>query len=176
MRARANNLLLTGVPGCGKTTVIEKVVCTLGRACVRGFLTREIRERGARRGFSIETFDGASAILSHVDSKRGPRIGRYRVDVEALDEMVDGSLADDGTDAIMIIDEIGKMECLSGKFREAVLALLASPRIVVATIALRASGFIARVKSMDSIALWEVTGPSRDEMPARITDWIDSVR
>ena len=44
-------LLLTGVPGVGKTTVIRKVADALAARRVRGFLTREMRSRGRRVGF-----------------------------------------------------------------------------------------------------------------------------
>jgi len=59
------NILITGPPGSGKTTLIEKVVSRTGLP-VTGFLTREIRERGVRVGFFIETCDGQQEILAHI--------------------------------------------------------------------------------------------------------------
>jgi nucleoside-triphosphatase THEP1 len=44
----ARHLLLTGVPGVGKTTVIRRVVESLGDRPMRGFLTDEIRHGGRR--------------------------------------------------------------------------------------------------------------------------------
>ena len=40
------NLLLTGPPGCGNTTVLERVVEHLGDHRLAGFLTLELREHG----------------------------------------------------------------------------------------------------------------------------------
>src|SRR6266480_93311 len=50
-------VLLTGRPGCGKTTLIKRVVNELAQPA-GGFYTEEIRERGERVGFKIITLDG----------------------------------------------------------------------------------------------------------------------
>jgi nucleoside-triphosphatase THEP1 len=66
-------LLLEGRPGAGKTTAVARVV-ELVRAdggSVTGFLTRELRERGERVGFALETLDGRRGMLAHV-RVRGP--------------------------------------------------------------------------------------------------------
>jgi len=46
-----NNLLLTGHPGCGKTTVLERALEHLGDLRLAGFVTLELREHGQRVGF-----------------------------------------------------------------------------------------------------------------------------
>lgn len=69
------NLLITGRPGSGKTTLIERLLQSF-TAGAGGFLTREIRERGVRRGFRIETLDGESDVLAS-DRVHGPvRVGK----------------------------------------------------------------------------------------------------
>src|SRR6266404_765058 len=79
------NLLITGPPGIGKTTVLERVIACLPPAAATGFLTRPLRARGVRQGFVIETLDGRSALLASVRFDAGPRVGRYRVRIAALD-------------------------------------------------------------------------------------------
>src|SRR2546428_13245635 len=79
------NLLITGPPGIGKTTVPERVTACLPPAAAPGFVTRELRARGVRQGFVIETLDGRSALLASVRFDAGPRVGRYRVHLAALD-------------------------------------------------------------------------------------------
>ena len=49
--ARPHILLLTGVPGIGKTTVIRDVARVLPAGSLRGFCTQEMREHGRRTGF-----------------------------------------------------------------------------------------------------------------------------
>ena len=172
MIRRGTNLLLTGAPGCGKTTAIGKVLGSLGRERATGFLTREIRESGERKGFVIEATDGTSATLAHVARSSGPKVGRYRVDVEALETITRTSLTRPPAKAVAIIDEIGRMECCSQTFKDAVIELIESPAIVVATIARRGGGFIARVKSHPGIEIIEITHSNREGIPDRVLDWI----
>jgi nucleoside-triphosphatase THEP1 len=42
---KAKNILLTGPPRCGKSTLVEKLVARIKRP-VTGFFTREVREGG----------------------------------------------------------------------------------------------------------------------------------
>jgi nucleoside-triphosphatase len=46
------NILITGPPGCGKSTLIEKIVNRIERP-VTGFFTREIKKEGRRVGYSV---------------------------------------------------------------------------------------------------------------------------
>jgi nucleoside-triphosphatase len=162
------NLLLTGIPGIGKTTVLRKVAERISGVELRGFLTDEIRVEGKRVGFAIETFDGDSAILAHVDIPSRYRVGRYRVDVETLDRVVERVLRSDSGDVVYLIDEIGKMECFSRKFVDAVSKLLDSHCAILATIARKGGGFIEQVKGRPDVEIWEVTQANRDDLPQRI--------
>src|SRR5207245_11078155 len=119
-------LLITGVPGVGKTTVMRRVKGLLAGRRMRGFLTDEIRsERGERLGFQIETLDGQAARLAGVGLRSPNQVGRYGVDLDALDAVAVPALAPE-EGAVYLIDEIGKMECLSGAFTDAVARLLDS--------------------------------------------------
>ncbi len=60
------NLLLTGSPGCGKTTVLKRVAEHLGDLRLAGFLTLELREHGQRVGFEAVGLGGSRVILAHV--------------------------------------------------------------------------------------------------------------
>jgi len=167
-------LLLTGVPGVGKTTVLRRVKDRLAGRQLRGFLTDEIRSsRGERLGFRIETLDGRTARLAGVGLRSTDRVGRYGVDVGALDAVAVPALAlEEG--AIYLVDEIGKMECLSRAFTDAVARLLDSTRPLIATVAQRGTGFIAEVKGHPRAELREVTRGNRETMPERIVSWLDA--
>ena len=56
----ARNILVTGPPRSGKSTLIERVVEGLERPAT-GFITVEIRERNRRVGFAIATLAGGIA-------------------------------------------------------------------------------------------------------------------
>ena len=166
-------LLITGVPGCGKTTIVKKVAAALASKRIRGFVTSELRERGRRAGFEISTFAGDKRLLAHIDIDSPHRVGRYGVDVEALEAIVDEALCPEDAVDVFLIDEIGKMECFSKKFCAAMRLLLDSRKPLVATVGLRGGGFITEVKARDDAEVWTVTTANRNEMPRQIVQWLE---
>jgi len=160
----AENLLLTGRPGIGKTTLVRRVVERLGRPA-GGFYTRELRQRGRRVGFEIETLTDEVAILAHVDIQSRYRVGRYGVDVEALERVgVPAVRAAVQRGWLVVIDEIGKMELYSAAFKAAVLEALDSPVPVLATITQSRHPWAERVKQRSDVHLIEVTRENRDAL------------
>jgi nucleoside-triphosphatase len=167
-----NALILTGVPGCGKTTIMKKVAAALTGRQIRGFVTGELRQHGRRVGFEISSFAGDNRLLAHIDIDSRHRVGRYGVDVEALDAIVDDALTLDDAADVYLVDEIGKMECFSTKFCTAMRKLLDSGRPLVATVGLRGGGFVAEVKARNDVDIWTVTNANRNEMPHEIVRWL----
>ena len=70
----------------------------------------------------------------------------------------------DPTTSLVIIDEIGKMECLSDKFRRLLKETLNSEKFVIATVALKGSGLIAEVKRRDDIKVFEITQSNKGNL------------
>ncbi len=167
MMNRHLRLLLTGPPRCGKTTIVRKVVERFpGRAA--GFYTREVREKGERVGFEILTLDGNVAWLSHVALPGPHRVGKYGVSLKNLHRVALPALdVAPGID-LVVVDEIGKMECLSPLFVEALERLWAAPVALLLTVAAKGSGYIQRVKEKPGLTLIAVTPANRDELPGRI--------
>lgn len=165
-------LLLTGAPGVGKTTVMRRVAEALGEHHGAGFLTDEIRVRGERRGFRLVTLDKREWIFAHVDLPKEARVGKYGVDIAALDAAAAAELALRPDIEVYLVDEIGRMECLSPRFISAMQDLLSSGRVVIATIARHGEGFIRAVKARPDCVLWEVTRENRDRLPAQVLAWL----
>jgi nucleoside-triphosphatase len=163
------NILLSGVPGIGKTTVIVKLAEMLGDKAV-GFYTSEIRAEGKRVGFSIRSLDGFESILAHVDIRSKYRVGRYGVDLEGLERAICGieMAMEAGGKRYILIDEIGKMELFSERFREFVTKALDSPLPVVATIFHRPHPFCDLIKARDDVRIVEVTVGNRDGLPRKL--------
>jgi nucleoside-triphosphatase len=168
MKSVRKNILLTGRPGVGKTTLIKKLSDALGPFHPAGFYTDEIREGSVRKGFELVSLDGRKQILSHVDVKGLFRVGKYGVDIvgfEAFLKVIDFLSPAVG---LIIVDEIGKMECLSDKFRTLLRKILNSDKSLIATIALRGGGIIAEIKGQRETTLWEVTSQNRDSILSEV--------
>ena len=164
MKSKSVKILLTGLPGCGKTTAIIKIIANLDPEKIAGFYTQEIRENNTRKGFSWTRLDGASGILAHVDIKGPLRVGRYGVDVAGFEKSVVPILSIEQTDVgLFVLDEIGKMECLSKKFVAVVRRLFASDRSVLATVAQKGTGLISEVKNYPDAKLFNLTAQNRDK-------------
>ena len=163
-------VLLTGRPGSGKTTLIKRVVNELARPA-GGFYTEEIRERGARVGFKIVTTDGKEALLAHVDFKSTERLGKYGLDLSALETMAVAALRTAArARQLVVIDEIGPMEIRSPIFREAVNEALESGTPVLATITARSFRFTDAIKKRPDVTLIEVRPNNRDQFVTELAD------
>jgi nucleoside-triphosphatase len=169
------NLLLTGPPRVGKTTLVLRVLASLPPvAC--GFITRELRRDGERTGFTVETLAGETGVLAHVDVRTRYRVGRYRVDLAAFEALALPAIDPARASApLIVIDEIGKMECFSARFRELVVAALESDRAVLATIALHGDRFIEGLKARPDVTLLPVTPHNRDGLADQVISWAREV-
>ena len=167
----AENILLTGPPGVGKTTLIMRVIEKIKNRGVGGFYTEEIREKGVRTGFKILTLDGNEGILSHVDHDSRVRVGRYRVNIDDLENIAVKSILDSlGKDTI-IIDEVGRMELVSEKFRDAVMKALDTGR-VLGTIRLGRDEFTEKIRMRVDTEIIAVTFQNRDSLVSELVEKI----
>ena len=158
------NILITGLPGVGKTTLIRKLSEALTTLHPTGFYTSEIREEGLRKGFELISLEGSKGLLSHIDTQSPHRVGKYSVDVKGFEDFLDAIPFFNPSIHLIIIDEIGKMECFSEKFEKLLGKILDSQKLVIATIALKGSGLIAETKGREDIKIFEVTKKNRDSL------------
>ena len=126
-------VLVTGRPGVGKTTLTLRVVDALRERGhdPAGFVTGEIRRGGRRTGFTVTGLRSGAEHLLAVDGGPGPRVGRYGVDVDAFESVALNEL-EAGLDlaAVLVADEIGKMELLSVRFCDLLPAVFEARRLL----------------------------------------------
>ncbi|MDI6826110.1 MAG: NTPase [Candidatus Aenigmarchaeota archaeon] len=131
-------IFISGPPRSGKSTVLMKVIDILKKKGLKvgGFITPEIRVRGKRIGFKVvDIHSNAEGILANVDQKTGPRLGKYRVNIPDFERVALGALdfAVNECD-ICVVDEIGKLEFFSEKFREKIIEILKFQKPVIAVL------------------------------------------
>jgi len=168
---RPRHILISGLPGVGKTTLIREVAKRLAEFEPAGFYTQEIRNKsGVREGFQLVTLCGRTLVLSHISQPGPNRVGRYGVDIAGFEQLLAELDLGHAQSRLIIIDEIGKMECFSRRFTEDMTGLLDSPKTLIATIALKGAGFIRRVKDRPDCRLIMVTRENRDRLTEELAD------
>ena len=194
----ATNALVTGPPRSGKTTALERTVSRLREDgyAVGGLSSPERREAGQRVGFDIvDVASGERAVMARVDSEEseadgasngrgepresgvpGPSVGKYTVDVSAVDRLAGAALpsAVDDADCVMI-DEIAPMQLESDRFVRETTRALESSTPVLAAIKLDATdGFLGAVKNRSDTERFVVEPDARDALPETLAAWVRS--
>ena len=167
-------LLLTVNPGVGKKTVLMKVVNALKERgiCVGGMISREVREGGTRVGFEIlDLSSGRHGWLAHVNQKKGPQVGKYRVNIEDLNAIGAQAITKAVEKCeVIAIDEVGPMELFSERFKEAVRKTLESHKLVLAVVHWKAQDtLINEATKREDAETTSVTLENRENLHKQIT-------
>ncbi|XP_055686658.1 cancer-related nucleoside-triphosphatase [Lutzomyia longipalpis] len=176
-----NLILITGVPGVGKTTIFRKIADDLQgmKVPIMGFYTEEVRNGlGGRVGFDLVTFDGQRGILARPSKtsalasfKRLHKLSRYSVDIESLDQIALPILSSNNIDPLLMIDEIGKMELFSTQFQDRIIKITEDLRLgrrcMIATIPItsrHSNNIIENLRKIDDCAVFEITKANRNSI------------
>ena len=173
MWLRHAKTLITGKPGVGKTTLVQKIIKQMGSINMAGFYISEIRSTGSRLGFELLGLNGVRRTLAHVDIDSQYRVGKYGVDKDGFENFLATLDLLNPYVELIVIDEIGKMELFSIFFRNLVCDALKADKQVLATIALKGNDFIHEIKQRLDIHLLEVTHSNRDRLPEAIVEGIE---
>ncbi|MCQ8904506.1 MAG: NTPase [Methanothermobacter sp.] len=163
-------ILITGRPGSGKSTMVGRLRDYLeGKGLsVGGIITPEVRVGGSRWGFEVvDIASGRRALLASLETE-GPRIGRYGVNLAAMDELAVPAIRRSlDEDECLVIDEIGPMELKSQEFRRAVDEALNSDVLLIAAVHRRT---LQSIKKREDIRVFVVDPEKRDRVYGRIID------
>lgn len=179
-------LLLTGEPGIGKSTALQKVLAEVGPAVFAGFVADERRRDGERCGFDIAMLDGRRGTLASIESDSPIRVGganaagmpRYGVELEFLESVAMPELLkviDGESPRIVVVDEIGPMQLYSDVFRSAIADLVESDVIVVGTIVLRSVPWTDQLKARDNVETFLLTKQNRNSMASMMALYVRSL-
>ena len=177
-------ILLTGRPGVGKTTIVNRIHEHYSKNGFKivGLTTREVREGGARTGFMItDLASGQEGWLAKKDAGTGPRVGAYVVVSDELEKIGVTALERSVREAadLVIIDEIGPMEMTSASFRRNISKVLNGRKAVVATLKF-GSRYPEVENTRKNSVQWEITKENRESIYQRlirqVDDWIGNSR
>jgi nucleoside-triphosphatase len=165
--------LLTGQPGTGKTSLIKQAIAEMkGKA--GGFYTEEIRSQGVRQGFRLVTLDGQTATLAHTSFHSPYRVSKYGVDIDSFDKVGVSTLNRAAQECdLVVVDEIGKMELFSAKFREAVLNILNIGKRLLGTIMLTSNPYADAIKRQPQVNVITVTRTNHQQVLEELQNWLN---
>lgn len=167
------NIMLTGYPRVGKTTAIMKFLEKTKKKCA-GFYTEEIKSKNGRReGFKIVGIStGKEGTLAHINVESFRKVGKYFVDFEGFEAVALPEMEMEKKVDVVIIDEIGKMELFSSKFKFQLMHNLNLGN-VLATITKKGGGnYVELLKKRVDIELIEITRQNRDEVVKELLERI----
>jgi nucleoside-triphosphatase len=168
-------LFITGSPGTGKTSLLLKTIEVLRARgwSIGGMVSREVRSCGTRVGFEILDLNSSGrGWLAHVNQKYGPMVGKYRVNLEDLDNIGAEAVANAVEIAhVVVIDEIGPMELCSKRFKEVVKRVAESGKLVIGTVHWRAKDkLIEEIKGREDAEIYKVTYENRGNLHEMIVE------
>lgn len=173
MDVKIKNIFITGLPGVGKTTLIKEIVRIFPDK-FGGFYTEEIRDSNDQRvGFKIITFSNKEGILAHVDFKSKFKVSKYGVDVKTFEDVgVDAMVDALNSKEVIVIDEIGKMECFSALFKNVLIKCLESDKKVLATIKYHPDEFIDKVKKVPNSKIFTLNRGNFERIKSEVIKWL----
>lgn len=172
MRSRPSNLILSGLPRIGKTTVVQKLLAIFERD-FGGYYTQAL-EKTFRSGYRLVTVSGRERIpslLPLIQQFDAPNLMGLRPDelrhgaCQALEQALERH-------ALLIIDEVGRLETWVPEIRDLVRRCLDAPQLVVATMPARPEdlpdgvdlGFLDEIRSRDDVEMHSVTAANRSSL------------
>lgn len=168
---------LTGVPRSGKTETVKKLIESLKKEgyTIGGVIMENIVQKNQIVGIelvNVATGEKVKIIGPEFESKQkyegmGINIeGIETVGVRAIEQALESA-------DIIVIDEIGKFDFESPKFKEIVKKALDSRKIMIITLHKKSRAVLLQdIRRRDDIRILEVTSLNRGLMPLKIMNYI----
>ena len=162
----ALRIAVTGSPGVGKSTLVQKVVQSSGLKA-GGMLAHDKRIKDRRVGFEIlDLGTGITGMLAD-ETGTGPQLGKYKVRIDDLDNIGARAIENALKSDLIVVDEIGPMELSSRRFVAAVERALSSDRPMLVVLHEWSQHILAR-KVRKSFKVITVTRENRNSLVKEI--------
>lgn len=169
-------MLITGIPGVGKTTLIKQILSEYKKIKFAGFYTQEVRKKGRRTGFQLVWIpQNTMEILSSVNLNTPYKLGKYRVNKDVMDEVALRIQKLQNID-VLILDEIGPMELFSTKFKGVVIDILHKENLpVLGTIQMKLLGKLKEWGVENKVIVKELTRGNFESVYKECVYWLASL-
>jgi nucleoside-triphosphatase THEP1 len=155
------NILITGTPKSGKSTLLRKIISTQPNKV--GFITTEIRNDNGRVGFELETHKGIKSVLAHIDFNTPHQVSKYFIDIKNLEKIIPQV-------------EIGQMQLLSSDFEKLVKKYLDAENTLISTLsAVYQNGFTDSIRQRKDVYIVEISEDNRAEKEVFINQLIKKI-
>lgn len=162
---KTKHFFITGLPFVGKTTALLRIVQSLDHAY--GCVTQAVKLEGKRTGLNIITSPQHIYKVASSSSVSAHRIGKYSVDITALNGAIQEILNHKEQTRYIYLDEIGTLFCQSAFFINTVRSLFES-HILIGVIAKKGHPFIKEIHQRPDCCFMEITADNRDDIPNAI--------
>lgn len=187
MEDKIKNIFIAGLPKSGKTTLIKKVV-SLYSSKIRGFYTEEIiGQKNERVGFKIVNTTNeekifaikhnAKNIIPDYSLHKIQHYKKYDIFEDVLEEIAIEYIENFLTkkEFVIVIDEIGAMECLSKKFCSLVTKIISLQKPLIATLRYNTHPFIDDIKKIGNSKMFVLERNNHNVIFDEIEQWIKNI-
>jgi len=161
------NILLTGKPGIGKSTVLEKIITSFAPPEISGCITQEIRDSsGDRIGFVSQGIGKNTreiCIAHSLDIDSDVCVGKYNIDITAVKNTM-SFVKKKLTTQLVVIDEIGRIQSKAAGVIDGIYDLFQNNKnhIILSTIVYDDESFARPFKENLSNILLKVSLENRE--------------
>lgn len=169
-----NNILITGMPKSGKSTLIKNIIANLPNTV--GCIATEVKKDNERIGFDIVTSANTHATLARIGLDTPHQVSKYSVDIDSMETVLD-DIQEFSDDDILYLDEIGQMQMYSDKFKSLTQKYLDAKNICIALVSqVYEDDFIRRVKSRPDTVIYHLTHENREDIYTAVTQAIVGIQ
>jgi nucleoside-triphosphatase len=168
-----NNILLTGLPQSGKSTMFKKITTTIDKKV--GFFTNEICKNGKRIGFEVQTHLNNTQLLASNENDSEYKVSSYSVDLPGFESILP-EVEKFSKNDFLYLDEIGQMEIFSKTFQKLTLKYLNSDNLCFASMTkVYKDDFTEKILTRDDIVIVDITENNRDDVFEKISKKISGI-